>query len=40
MNEKLKKKDLAKKNIKSSVIYGNSPKEWNLKLAPIFYYVN
>ena len=38
MNEKLKKKELAKKYIKASVHYGHSPKEWNPKMAPYILY--
>ena len=38
MNEKVKKKELAKKYIKASVHYGHSPKEWNPKMAPYILY--
>jgi small subunit ribosomal protein S2 len=38
MDEKLKKKELAKKYIKASVHYGHAPKEWNPKMAPYILY--
>jgi len=38
MDEKLKKKELAKQYIKASVHYGHAPKEWNPKMAPYILY--
>lgn len=38
MDEKLKKKEIAKKYIKASVHYGHPPKEWNPKMAPYILY--
>jgi small subunit ribosomal protein S2 len=38
MDDKLKKKEIAKKYIKASVHYGHSPKEWNPKMAPYILY--
>jgi small subunit ribosomal protein S2 len=38
MDEKLKKKEIAKKYIKASVHYGHAPKEWNPKMAPYILY--
>lgn len=34
MNQKEKRKEIAKQYVKASVHYGHSPKEWNPKMAP------